>query len=792
MRSSSPLRRTRPRRWRGLRSAEQAEPWRYVDGSPAPSGRRGVTSGGAAGTVARAWSVTPLGAWRRRHVLAERARSRSAKLDDVLSRLSLSVLVSSLALCACGAEAPTAMQGGDAGASGGVGASAGASGASLGGRAGVGGGVPCASELDCDDLVGCTVDTCDDGLCEHTPSHAVCQNGVVCDGDEVCDPSVGCRPGVPPSCDDKDACTIDVCDEPTAGCKHLPRDADQDGDPDGHCVGGTDCDDNDPTVSGLAAEICSNGKDDNCNGVVDEPDCVVPAHDTCKDPLILPGPGTYAMTTAGAKLDYGASCGPSNVTKSRDVVAAFTVPPGPNLRVDARVAVPIGTAAVALAGACGQPATELACGGSGPSKGTYVARARAWSVPPGTYPLYVYTDQDTTAQVTLTFSPEGAPPTAETCGTAAALAPGVATVAALVGTKPDLAMSCGGPGGDLFYRLDLDAPHDVRVFASSVDGDGTPSIALRAAPCEVDGSELSCGYGDPSAAFARAVGPGPVWIAVRSSPPDDVEILATLEPPSSPAADDGCATAPTLTPNVDLDVELADHTDDIKTCSGGKPDAAYALSLTALSDVLLALRSSPNDVAAVSLHKPACSGAKDMLGCVTQTSPMRLLSEGLAPGDYRVVVESGKGSPVRLTPLVRSAVAPVYVPFADDCASAFEIPPTGGTFVGNTSNATAKYAAGCDTTSSSPLGAPEQMLKLVLTAPKRVVFDMQGSGYPTLLDVRRGDVCPGVELPYSCTVGYYAQRSYLDLDLEAGTYWIQVDGYADASGAWRLAVFVVD
>jgi hypothetical protein len=35
------------------------------------------------------------------------------------------------------------------------------------------------------------------------------------------------------------------------------------------------------------------------------------------------------------------------------------------------------------------------------------------------------------------------------------------------------------------------------------------------------------------------------------------------------------------------------------------------------------------------------------------------------------------------------------------------------------------------------------------------------------------------------------ERSYLDLDLPAGDYFVQVDGYAGAFGNWFLDVFVL-
>jgi hypothetical protein len=82
------------------------------------------------------------------------------------------------------------------------------------------------------------------------------------------------------------------------------------------------------------------------------------------------------------------------------------------------------------------------------------------------------------------------------------------------------------------------------------------------------------------------------------------------------------------------------------------------------------------------------------------------------------------------------------------------------------------------------------MLHLKLDAKSRVVLDMIGSNYQTMLSVRSGATCPGTELPLACAAGYVPDRSYLDLDLDAGDYYVQVDGYDGDSGAWSLDVYV--
>jgi hypothetical protein len=138
------------------------------------------------------------------------------------------------------------------------------------------------------------------------------------------------------------------------------------------------------------------------------------------------------------------------------------------------------------------------------------------------------------------------------------------------------------------------------------------------------------------------------------------------------------------------------------------------------------------------------------------------------------------------------AQAPNVVAFADTCEDAVEIPAQGGFFQGNTANAGADYDASCDLQAQGQGGAAEQMLKLVLPEERRVVLDMLGSSYATLLTVRKGPSCPGEQVANACSAGANSARSYLDLTLPAGEYFVQVDGFAREEGAWFLDVYVVD
>lgn len=661
-------------------------------------------------------------------------------------------------------------------------------------------GGPCLDDGQCHDDFDCTFDRCDTeiGRCRFTPDDSKCQNGVYCDGVERCHNKLGCVAGTPVSCDDKTPCTIDTCDEASQACKHAPRDVDGDGDPDFHCPGGHDCDDADPTISSLAPEVCANGKDDNCNGQIDEPACTSPQHDTCLDPLSIAASGTYALDSTGAKLDYPTTCGLGTNPSARDVVAAILLPAGPPVDVEVKAGTIGYQVAVAIAGQCGDPATELACGGTfaSPLGGTF-AKVRARGIgsasAPTAFPVYAATAPGALIGLDVQILPAAPKPANETCGTALPITPGVPVATEIIDAAKDLGSACSTSLGELVYTFDLPAPADVHVYASSIDGDGNPVIGLRGPGCALPEDELTCQLSKAPHLFRHALPAGTYYVTTSATAPTTLQVTVETSAPTAPAADETCSGAPVLVPNETIPVVLSDHQDDVSLgCLTGAVDAAYALDLPVASDVLLVERIANGDQGAVGLAPLGCTAAT-ALACVSGgSSPVRASRRNVPAGTYRVVAESLQAQDIELTAFVRPAVPPTLVPFADGCADAFPIPPTGGFFQGNTANATADFATGCDQGGVSGGGARDQLLTLTLTAPKRVVLDMTGSGYNTILDVREGPACPGNEIPMACAVGYAASRSYLDLQLGPGTYFIQVDGYILDEGPWFLDVRVVD
>ncbi len=659
-------------------------------------------------------------------------------------------------------------------------------------------GEPCVEDAQCDDAIDCTTDRCDHDFdrCRHHPEPAPCDNGVYCDGPEVCDGKLGCVPGPPVDCGDDDLCTIDTCVEDSRGCRHDPRDADGDGDPDAHCTGGGDCDDMNPGVSSQHEEICGDGIDDDCDGVVDEADCATPENDTCVDALEIDGSGTYALSTFGAQPDYTTSCSPEG--SLRDVVAAVIVPAGPPLDVVARAKTDSVPVSVAIAAQCGDAASEIACGASfAKLGGGMVSRFRARSIGGGgddtPFPLYVTTAGAGAVSLDVSFEAATTAPTHETCGTAIDLGLDTPTSVEIVDAAKDVDSACGSILGDLVYRITLPDDADLDVWGLSEDGDGQPILSLRDADCALPEDEIACTAAASAHLFRHALPAGDYYLSISATAPTTVNVVANASAPTAPPPDEDCASGAILEPNVTQPIDFTDHQDDHQLgCFQPALDAAYGLTIDEPSDVLLVQRISSGDSASVGLSGPLCD-ATDVLGCgLGAKSPIRVRERNLAPGDYRVVAESLFGLPQEVTAFVRPHTPTTFVVFADDCASPAVIPETGGFFQGNTSNVGADFSAGCDAAGGPPFGAPDQILELVLTSSRRVILDMTGSSYETILDVRKGTTCPGTEVPVGCTASFNpSSPSYLDLDLDAGTYFVQIDGLMGAVGAWNLDVYVV-
>lgn len=657
-------------------------------------------------------------------------------------------------------------------------------------------GGPCTEDGQCDDQIPCTFDRCDKTLsrCRNTPDDTVCDDGIYCNGKERCVLRQGCAAGPVVTCQDDNLCTIDRCVEETRSCERAERDVDGDGDPDDHCVGDRDCDDTDPAVSSQKTEICNNFKDDDCDGDVDEQPCAEAANDVCATARAISAAGTYLLTTVAAKKDYATSCSVKSPAAANDIVVAITVPgavggPAKDVLVSATTS---GTTqsnevAVALQATCGQAASEIHCGHvESVPQARAIARSRAAA---SVVYAVVTTQAESAVDLTVTFPDASGAPTNETCAAPTPVAIDTPFDVSIVDAAKDLATDCTrAKTGELTYSFNLATPRDVRIFASTLSGPGEPVISIRDTVCT---NELRCRVGAAPPSFARNLPAGTHTFAIAGTSQLDASVLVKTYPPTAAPPNQSCSTAPAIVPNTSMNVDLSMQEDAIKNgCLPGGPAAAYRLDLTETSDVLVVGRFPTNEIGAVSINGPGCA-VSDVLVCTPGQTPTRASRRALGPGSYRIVVADELGQNVGLMALVRPTAPPTVVTTANGCADPLPLPLGGGFFSGDTTAMTADFEASCDAP-GQPLGtANDQLFKLELPSAQRVVLDMTGSFLRPVLNLRQGAVCPGLEVPGACNAGTGPTRSFLDRTLPAGTYWVQVDGFAGDKGAWNLDVRVL-
>jgi hypothetical protein len=635
------------------------------------------------------------------------------------------------------------------------------------------GSIACDSDSDCDDGVDCTVDVClSQGYCRSTTDYTRCADDSFCNGIEVCDAIKGCLPGVVPTCDDMDACTIDSCSDEEKSCIHGPRDFDHDGEADVHCAGGTDCDDFDETRGTTRAEICGDQIDNDCDDQVDEQNCGKPAHDSCDDALDITTPGTHEVSLRGAVGDYTLSC-TEEPGGYPDAVFTFELTETRDVRITAR-GILIGgedeIATVAVQTKCGQRSSELKCSTSFP------ADLRMRALEPGRY--YVIANSAQAASVWLSFdtSPPTPAPTNALCEDAIDVSAGGRFEGDFVDVGDESMSVCGlEKQPDVYYKLKLEKESDVEISAVS-DEAGQLTISVRDS-CDPASTVRGCRSAEPALTRLHQLAPGEYIVVLEGPASRELSYaleVSILDPTPVPQGD-GCNAPIPLTVGMPTLVSLADKQAEVKSsCESSGPDAVFSLHLDTPRNVVIDA-DAEQDIVFVALQK-TCGDVGTERAC-RKSNSVQVQLQNVDAGDYFVVVDSPTAQNVTVQVQTYDAT-PTTVPVTgnDTCATAHEILGSGGMYTGDTRSLLNDFSNACGDNVSSL----DAVYKLQLNDRRHVVAEME-SGFDGVLHRLRDqrttpDVCSNIASEACATKEAGGNLMVLDEFLSTGVYYYVIDG----------------
>ncbi|HEX2675347.1 MAG TPA: hypothetical protein VHM19_01875, partial [Polyangiales bacterium] len=357
----------------------------------------------------------------------------------------------------------------------------------------------------------------------------------------------------------------------------------------------------------------------------------------------------------------------------------------------------------------------------------------------------------------------------------------------------DSTSGCGVVGSpDLYYALTLPGTRDVELAAQNDDG-APLALRVQSGGCSALGATRLCDAQLPAQARLHELPKGTYTITV--SGPASREVPFTLDvavlPPTAAPPGDRCQAPLTLALDEKKQITFSDKQDDVATsCQRFGPDAVLALHVPKATDLSFELDA--GDPLAVLSLQSACGDPGSELSC-RAGQPLQTRVHDVPAGDYFVVVEApaAASATVKVTKLPISPV--VLVTGNENCANAFDVPETGGLFVGDTTNLLDDYSAPCGAGAKSA----DAVYRLTLTEARHVVATIDAefdSVLNRMTDDRVGDeACTDTPSDACDDDSGTGSQAVLDEKLDPGTYYYVVDGFKrDNAGRYLFDVTVTD
>ena len=493
---------------------------------------------------------------------------------------------------------------------------------------------------------------------------------------------------------------------------------------------------------------------------------------TCASPLALTPGSTTGTTTSGESGHYG-SCARN---EARELVYKLEVTDRQRVVVD--VAAQFDSVVYLRKGDCGDRSAEIACNDDAPNADRSKIDV---TVDPGTYYVFVDGLNREAGPFRMTAVLEDVPLLADVCRRARMLLPGAPIAATTQGGFDNANASCGrgARGLDAPYRFDLGQRARVRITEHS--DEVVPVVHLRRV-CTDEPSEVACadtGVGSDDATFVGVLNAGS-YTVFADTRDREASGRYTLRAESAPelgtgAPGDGCGDAIPLTGSEKVTGDTFVARDDVAgKCGGaGAPDVLYRVELARRSRV--SARIDDEEGRHVLHLARTCGDRGSELACATH------LDEALPAGVYFLAVDG----------LTADGFGRYVLDFRvrdiGGQETACKNPPLlalGQRVSAATSGAGDKFATSCGGRDDAQ-ASPDRVYKIVLASRSRVLLELTTPGWDGVLALRRSCVDVGAT-PRASEIECNndadgPNKSRLSTMLEAGTYYVVVDGHGAAS-----------
>jgi len=491
------------------------------------------------------------------------------------------------------------------------------------------------------------------------------------------------------------------------------------------------------------------------------------ANGTCSAPIPL-SPGVVSGSTTRGEHENSGSCGPSD---SRELVYELQVTQ--RQRVSIEIEASFDSVLYVRKDDCNDPDKEVECNDDAPDR-THSRIDRV--LDPGKYFVFIDGYGHETGSFKVTLSVSDVLALADVCRRASFLVDGTSQGGTTSPTGEDVGGMCGTEieGADAAWRVDLPTRSRVRIVEHS--DEIAPVLHFRRV-CTDPVSEVACGAsgavaGDAAVTGTFEAGTYTAFADARERQPGRYTLLLQTAPAAgSGVTSDGCGDAIPLGvgPSGTLDGDTFAARDDVSgSCGGaGGADLVYRLDVARRSRLVASLDNEEAPHVLIAWRR--CADRPGELACG------RSINEVLGPGTYFIGVDGATAGAIGRFSLkwaLRDLTAQ---------ASACSLAPTLAdrrAVAATTLGASDRFSTRCGA-GGAAMSGPDRVFKIVLARRSTIRILAMASNFDPVVAVRKtcADTAGALPAELACDADADGNhRTTLDRPLEAGTYWVVVDG----------------